>query len=93
MADAFIIKKHWITEKSVLAAQKQGKYAFEVRPDATKNEVKKAIKELFKVDVVAVNIVRRKAKVGRFRAAFGIKSPSYKKAVVTLKKGQVIDLQ
>ena len=93
MADAFIIKKHWITEKSVTSAQKLGKYVFEVRPDATKNEIKKAVKELFKVDAVQVNVSNRKAKVGRFRAAFGTKSPKYKKAVVTLKKGQVIDLQ
>ncbi len=90
MNDAFIIKKPWITEKSTdLTAE--GKYVFVVKEKATKPEIKKAIHELYKVDVVDVNVVNRPAKQKRFMNKRGFQE-GYRKAIVTIKEGQKIDL-
>jgi large subunit ribosomal protein L23 len=91
MSDIFIIKKPWITEKST-DLNKIGQYVFLVKKSATKPEVKKVVKEIYKVDVVAVNIVNRPAKAKHMGAVRGTQ-PGYKKAIVTLKAGQKIDLQ
>jgi len=91
MADAFLIKKPWITEKSTdLTAA--GKYVFVVKKGASKPEVKKAIHALYKVDVVAVNVVNRPPKSKRSGAGKKGTQEGYRKAIVTLKKGQKIDL-
>jgi large subunit ribosomal protein L23 len=90
MKDVFLIKQPWITEKSV-TLNEVGKYVFIVRPSATKNEVKKAVKELYQVDAVNVNIVNTRSKVKTFRGKKSEKSGK-KKAIVTLKEGQKIDL-
>ncbi len=85
-----IIKKPWITEKSTrLGVARQ--YVFVVQSGATKPEIKKAIHELYKVDVVSVNTVNRPAKTKRFRGVKR-KQGNYRKAIVTLKEGQKIDL-
>ncbi len=91
MSDIFLIKHPWITDKAA-GMNAMHKYTFMVMPTATKPEIKKALKEIYKVDVVAVNIVNRPPKMKAFR---GIKSArgAYKKAIVTLKEGQKIDLQ
>jgi large subunit ribosomal protein L23 len=90
--DPFIIKKPWVTEKAAnLGAHRQ--YVFLVQSTATKPEVKKAIKELYKVDVTAVNIVNRPAKQKRYRGVLRVSAGGQKKAIVTLKEGQKIDLQ
>lgn len=92
MADALLIKKPWVTEKSTdLAAI--GQYVFLVRNGAAKPEIRKAIKEIYKVDAVAVNIVNRPPKRKRFGAGMKGGQEAYRKAIVTLKKGQKIDLQ
>lgn len=90
MTDALLIQKPWITEKAT-ALSESGKYVFIVKPAATKNEVKKAIREIYKVDVVAVRMIRTTGKPRRFRGVLG-KTPDRKKAVVTVKAGQKIDL-
>ena len=88
--DIFIIKKPWVTEKAT-DLNGIGKYVFMVKLKATKPEVKKAIKELYRVDVRNVNIIRRQGKSKRFRNVRGT-TAGYKKAVVTLKSGQKIDI-
>lgn len=88
--DASLIKKAIITEKST-DLNKIGQYVFMVERSATKNEVKKAVKEIYKVDAVAVNIVNRPEKRKHFRGLTG-KQKGYKKAIVTLKEGQKINL-
>jgi len=91
MTDIFIIKKPWVTERST-DLSKLGKYVFIVKSDATKPEIKKAVREIYKVDAVAVNVVNRPAKrkrVGQWRGS----QRGYKKAIVTLKSGQKIDIQ
>ena len=85
-----IILKPLVTEKSTDLRVKEDKYAFEVDLKANKPEIKKAIEELFKVNVVEVHtmIVHGKVKrMGRFEG----KRPNWKKAIVSLKKGEKID--
>ena len=90
--NTFLIKKPIVTEKST-GLSALGKYVFMVASSATKQEVKKAIHDLYKVDPTSVNIVNRPAKRkragGRIR---GGRQSGYKKAIVTLKKGQKIDI-
>ena len=88
---SFIIKKPWITEK----AANQGvhrQYIFLVEKSATKPEVKKAVKELYKVDVTTVNMVNRPIKQKRYRGVLRNADGGLRKAIVTLKEGQKIDL-
>lgn len=92
MSDAFIIKKPWVTEKSTDLSAK-GKYVFIVSNNATKPEVKKAVKEIYKVDAVQVNIVNLPGKQKRFGQAMKGMTEGRRKAVVTLKEGQKIDIQ
>ncbi|OGC80900.1 MAG: 50S ribosomal protein L23 [candidate division Zixibacteria bacterium RBG_16_43_9] len=85
-----IILKPLVTEKSTDLRVKEDKYAFEVDLKANKPEIKKAIEELFKVNVVEVHtmIVHGKVKrMGRFEG----KRPNWKKAIVSLKKGEKIE--
>lgn len=89
--DVFIIKKPLVTEKST-ALSNDGKYVFIVKPEATKNEIKKAVRSIYKVEPTAVNVVSRPAKTKKVGALRG-RQAGYKKAIVTLKKGQKIDIQ
>mgnify|MGYP002511480308 CR=1 FL=1 len=77
-----IIKKPVLTEKSY-ADMADKKYTFEVAKTANKIEIKKAIEEIFKVDVKSVNTVSVKSKPKRLGVHFGYTS-DWKKAVVTL---------
>lgn len=79
-----------ITEKTTIMSE-MGKYGFKVAPDATKASVKKAVEEIFSVTVEKVNIINTAGKVKRFRGVKG-KQADVKKAIVTLKKGQEIDI-
>ncbi|TSC82037.1 MAG: large subunit ribosomal protein L23 [Parcubacteria group bacterium Gr01-1014_20] len=88
--NTFFIKKPLITEKAT-SLNEIGKYVFAVDPRATKNEVKKLIKEIYKVDPTSVNIVNLPPKTKRFRNIRG-KESGITKAIVTLKEGQKIDL-
>lgn len=92
MTGVFLIKKPWITEKST-GLSAVGKYVFLVQPKASKPEIKKAVKEVYKVDAVAVNIVNRPPKRKRFGSTMKGLTGAYRKAIVTLKKGQKIDIQ
>ena len=84
-----LIKRRLITEKASLLAEMR-KYVFLVKPSATKNEIKKAVKELYKVDAVAVMTLRQKPRRTRYRGKVTFKQQD-KKAIVTLKEGQKID--
>ena len=77
-----VVLRPIITENSMdMAAEK--KYAFKVAQDANKTEVRKAIEEIFGVDVAKVNITNVSGKRKRLGRNFGTTS-SYKKAIVTL---------
>ena len=78
-----IILKPVITERSMDLMRNERKYTFEVAKDANKIEIKNAVEELFKVQVLAVNTMKYDGKVKRVRYKAG-KTASFKKAVVTL---------
>jgi large subunit ribosomal protein L23 len=81
-----------LTEKATLLAERENKYVFRVRPSATKTQIKQAIEKLFKKSVVAVNTCNYAGKKKRERtASFGRKA-DWKKAIVTLKDGDKIEL-
>jgi len=79
-----------ITEKS-MAERSNNVYTFKVVKDATKDEIKTAIEEAFKVDVVKVNTLNTKSKRRRVGKYAG-RTKTYKKAIVTLKDGSSIEL-
>ena len=85
-----IIKKPRITEKSGIQAEALGVYTFEVTDKANKKNIAKAIKELYKVTPVKVNITNLPAKKVFSRGKVGRKS-GVKKAIVYLKKGDKIE--
>ena len=79
-----------VSEKSTLVADKHRQFVFKVRGDATKPEIKKAVEQMFKVEVDAVQALNVKGKrklTGRIRG----RRPVWKKAYVTLKPGHDID--
>ena len=87
-----IIETASLTEKSTLQSEKLNKYVFRVRPRANKIQIKKAIEQLFQKTVVAVNTCNYAGKKKRERTQnFGRKT-HWKKAIVTLKEGDKIDL-
>ncbi len=79
-----------ITEKSTLVAE-ENKIIFRVPLTATKPDIKEAVENLFKVDVTKVNTILVKGKTKRFRGQPGRRS-DFKKAIVTLKDGQSVDI-
>ena len=84
------IKSPIITEKATILSE-QNKTVFKVHKKASKKIIKKNIEKLFKVNVVKVNIVNQKSKMKLRQGRKSYKS-GYKKAIITLKKGQSIDL-
>ena len=78
-----------ITEKSLEKTEK-GYYTFMVAPKANKATIAKAVKDLYGVDVIAVNVMRIKGEEKLIRGRFKTKTKDYKKAILTLKKGQKI---
>ena len=79
-----------ITEKSTILSE-NNQVVFEVAIDANKTEIKDAVEALFSVSVTAVNTIRVKGKTKRFRGIPG-RRKDVKKAVVTLKDGDMIDI-
>jgi large subunit ribosomal protein L23 len=86
-----IIKTASLTEKSTLLSEKLNKYVFRVSPRANKIQIKNAIERLFQKKVVDVNTCNYSGKWTRVRGPLGRKA-NWKKAIVTLKEGEKIDL-
>ena len=84
------IKSPVITEKATIMSE-QNKTVFKVHPSAKKKNIKKNIEKLFKVNVVKINIINIKSKYKLRQGRTSVKK-GYKKAIITLKKGQSIDL-
>ncbi len=85
-----ILKKPLITEKSMDLVG-ENKYTFIVDLNANKIEIKRAVEELFKVKVEKVHTIRYKGRLKRVRGRLG-RTPDYKKAIVTLKQGNKIEI-
>lgn len=79
-----------LSEKSTFLSE-SNKYVFRVKKNATKNLIKKAIEGIYNVKVLKVNIIHKPAKKRRLGKSEGFKS-GFKKAVVTLKKGDKINI-
>ncbi len=79
-----------ITEKAYNLSE-AGKYVFYVHPNADKRQVAEAVEDIYSVDVEKVNMIRMRPQRKFFRMIPG-KTKVKKKAVVTLKKGQKLDL-
>ena len=89
-----IIKKPVITEKMTAISEKLNRYAFIVDVRANKLQIKQAVQELYGVQVASVNTMRYDGKLkSRYTKAGMIegKRDAFKKAIVTLAKGETID--
>lgn len=86
-----VIKGPLITEKLDQLREKQRQYSFVVDRQATKNDVARAVSTLFKVTVENVRTSVVRGKVKRVGTSMG-KRPNWKKAFVTLKEGDKIEL-
>ena len=86
-----VIKGPLITEKLDKAREKFRQYSFLVDKQASKQDVERAVQELFKVTVEDVHTMVVRGKVKRIGKSIG-KRPNYKKAIVTLKEGDKIEL-
>ena len=84
------IRQPIVTEKATILSE-QNKTVFKVHSGANKKSIKKNIEKLFRVTVVKVNIINTKTKK-KLKQGKVSKKPGYKKAIITLKKGQSIDL-
>ena len=85
-----VLRRPLVTEKSTAVLQVQNKFAFEVAEQANKVQIKQAVEKAFKVNVSAVNVITVPGKtrmVGRQQ----VQTPSWKKAVVTLRLGDKIE--
>ena len=79
-----------VTEKSTNLSE-QNKIIFKVHPKANKKNLKTNIEKIFKVNVTKVNIINKKARIKITRGK-KVRVKGFKKAIITLKKGQNIDL-
>ena len=89
-----IIVKPIVTEKMTMITDKFNRYGFRVNPDANKLEIKQAVESMYNVTVTDVNTINYSGKrKGRYTKSGFVsgKTPAFKKALVTLKKGDVID--
>jgi large subunit ribosomal protein L23 len=86
-----VIVRPLITEKTSAAYQERGEYAFEVHPDASKPQIRQAIEDLFGVKVTNVWTSNHRGKEKRMGRSVG-RRPNWKKAVVTLREGDSIEV-
>jgi Ribosomal protein L23 len=87
-----VLKLVRLTEKSNKLSSEYGQYTFEVFPGATKYTVAEAVEKTFKVTVTRVNIQNYRGKNKRTRNGRSTTTSDYKKAIVTLKAGDKIEL-
>ena len=79
-----------VTEKSTNISE-QNKVVFKIPANANKKSLKKSIEKIFKVNVTKINVINKKNRIKTTRGK-KVKIKGYKKAIITLKKGQNIDL-
>ena len=87
-----VLKLIRLTEKSNRLSSELGQYTFEVFSDATKHTVAEAVEKTFKVTVMRVNIQNYRGKNKKSRQGRPSTTSDYKKAIVTLKAGDKIEL-
>ncbi len=79
-----------VTEKSTNLSE-LNKVVFKVNSSADKKSIKKSIEKIFKVNVIKINIINKQRRI-KIAKGKKVKVRGYKKAIITLKKGQNIDL-
>jgi large subunit ribosomal protein L23 len=87
-----VIDNILLTEKGTVLMETQNQFVFKVHPDANKHDIKRAVQDLFKVDVTNVRTMNRKGKKKRERRPNYGMTAAWKRAVVTLAEGNTIDL-
>ena len=87
-----VIKTVRLTEKGTRQGEKYNQYTVVADRRANKPEIRRAVQELFKVKVTKVNTLNVRGKFRRQRTSQAGQAPSWKKAIVTLKKGDKIVL-
>jgi large subunit ribosomal protein L23 len=89
-----VIQSPILSEESTIQTESKNKYTFKVNPRANKNQIRDAIEQLFEnVKVVSVNTMNYQGKTGNQRATGNTgRRPNWKKAIVTLREGDTIDL-
>lgn len=91
MKQAYVIRKVMVTEKGSLITG-QNKYLLQVAPGANKIEIRQAVEAQFGVHVLSVNTQNYKGKTKYTRTRHLTKTPAWKRAIVTLKAGERIEL-
>ena len=86
-----VIRRPVLSEKSTFAMNEQKRYTFEVDPRATKTEIKDAVERIYKVKVAGITTTSRQART-RMSKAGKVPGTVTKKAVVSLKEGDAIEL-
>jgi len=81
-----------LSEKANQLSAEYGQYTFEVNPAATKHAIRQAVEQTFKVTVNRVNVMNIRGKNKKSRQGRPSRTSDYKKAVVTLKAGDKIEL-
>ncbi|NEZ05246.1 50S ribosomal protein L23 [Wenzhouxiangella sp. XN201] len=85
-----IIRRPHVSEKTAMLQADSNQYVFEVRSDASKGDIKRAVEGLFEVDVEQVRVVNVKGKQKSFRLVPG-RQKGWKKAYVRVRGGQTIE--
>lgn len=89
----YIIKAPLLSEESTIQRDSKNHYTFRVDPRANKRQIRDAIEKIFNVKVTAVNTMNYQGKIsGRRGKGIPGPRPNWKKAIVTLRKGDAIDL-
>jgi large subunit ribosomal protein L23 len=87
-----IIKTARLTEKGTRQGEKLNQYTVVADRRATKPQIRQAVQELFKVKVIKINTLNVRGKARRQRTTQAGRAPDWKKAIVTLSKGEKIAL-
>ena len=87
-----VIRRQIVTEKTAEQEAEQNQYTFEVSRDANKHEIRHAIEKLFSVHVSSVRTQNIRGKWRRQGFQYG-KKPNWKKAVVQIAPGEIIDIE
>ena len=86
-----VIMRPIVTEKSSAAYQERGEYAFAVRPEASKPQIRAAVEQLFGVRVTGIWTSNQRGKARRVGKTIG-RRPHWKKAIVKLREGDTIEI-
>ena len=92
ISDFDVIIEPLITEKSMSASQENNKFTFIVKKTANRTQIKNAIHKIYNVNVTGVNLVNVPAKVTTRGSRYKGTISGFKKAIVTVKEGETINL-